>query len=145
MGVDLMELPLTQQGNRCVIVFQDFLIKWPMVYALPDQKSWRIARLLAEEVVPFCGVPEALLSDQGANLLSYLVFEICDLLGTRKLNTTSCYLQCDGMVEQFNHTFKTMLCKHATRFGSQWDQYLTSVLWQYRNTPTLFSPVWYGL
>ena len=45
-GVDLMELPVTSQGNTYVVVFQDFFSKWPMVYPVPDQKSERIVKLL---------------------------------------------------------------------------------------------------
>ncbi len=59
VGVDIMELPQTSQGNRYVVVFQDFLTKWPMLFPVPDQRSIRIARLLTEEVVPMFGVPEA--------------------------------------------------------------------------------------
>jgi len=32
-------------------------------------------------------------------------------------------------------TLKTALSTHAARFGMQWDQYLSGVLWAYRNTP----------
>ena len=39
IGVDVMELPTTDRGNRYMLVFQDFLTKWPLVYAMPDQKS----------------------------------------------------------------------------------------------------------
>ena len=39
------------------------------------------------------------------------------------------------MVERFNHTLKAMLRKQAAKFGSQWDQYLSGVLWAYWNTP----------
>ena len=39
------------------------------------------------------------------------------------------------MVKRFNRTLKTMLRKHASRFGNQWDRYLSSVLWAYRNVP----------
>ena len=53
----------------------------------------------------------------------------------KKLNTTAYHPQCDGMVERFNRTLKTMLRKHAAKFGSQWDRYLSGVLWAYRNTP----------
>ena len=105
-----------------------------MVYAAPDQKAERIARLLAEEVVPFCGVPEAVLSDRGTNLLSHLVQDVCRLLGIKKLNTTSYHPQCDGMVERLNRTLKAMLRKHASQFGTQWDTYLSGVVWAYRNT-----------
>ena len=101
-----MDLPLTENGNRHVVVFQDFLSKWPLVFLVPDQKAERLARLLVNEVVPFCGVPEALLSDRGTNLLSHLMQDVCRLLGVKKLNTTAYHLQCDGMVERFNRTLK---------------------------------------
>ena len=57
IGVDVMDLPLTTRGNKHVLVFQDLFTKWPMVYALPDQKSERIVRILVDESIPFCGVP----------------------------------------------------------------------------------------
>ena len=81
------------------------------------------------------GVPEGLLSDEGANLLSHVMEEVCPILGVKKLNTTLYHLQCDGCVEQFNRILKSMLQKHAARFGNQWDVYLPGVLWAYRNTP----------
>ena len=31
VGVDVMDLPVTEAGNRHVVVFQDFLTKWPLV------------------------------------------------------------------------------------------------------------------
>ena len=128
VGVDVMELPKTETGNKHVIVFQDFLSKYPLVFPVPDQKAIRTASLLAEEAVPFFGVPEALLSDRGTNLLSHLVQNLCKMLGIKKLNTTAYHPQCDGMVERFNRTLKTT-------FGNQWDRYLSGVLWAYRNTP----------
>lgn len=135
LGVDVMELPKTDRGNKYVVVFQDFLSKWPLVFPIPDQKSIRIARLLVEEVIPLFGVPEALLSDRGTNLLSHLMRDVCDMLGVKKLNTTAYHPQSDGMVERFNRTLKAMLRKHAAKFGAQWDRYLPGVLWAYRNTP----------
>ena len=135
IGVDVIDLPLTTRGNKHVLVFQDLFSKWPMVYAMPDQKSERIVRILVDEIFPFCGVPEALLSDRGTNLLSHLMKETCELLGVRKLNTTAYHPQCDGLVERYNRTLKTALRKHAARFGVQWDQLLPGIVWAYRNTP----------
>ena len=135
VGLDVMDLPRTQSGNKHVVVFQDYLTKWPLVFPVPDQKAVRIAQLLSEEVVPMFGVPEALLTDRGTNLLSHLMKDVCSLLGIQKLNTTAYHPQCDGMVERFNRTLKTMLRKHAGKFGVQWDKYLSGVLWAYRNTP----------
>ena len=92
-----MELPKTESGNKYVVVFQDFLTKFPLVFATPDQKAIRLAR--AQEIVPLFGMPEALLSDRGTNLLSHLMKDLCEMLGIRKLNTTAYHTQCDGMVE----------------------------------------------
>ena len=39
------------------------------------------------------------------------------------------------MIERFNRTLKTMLQKHVSKFGVQWDIYLYGVLWVYRNVP----------
>ena len=135
LGVDIMELPITTRGNRYVIVFQDLFTKWPVVVPVPDQKAVRIAQILVEEIIPAFGVPEALLSDRGTNLLSFLMKDVCKMLGIDKLNTTANHPQCNGAVERFNRTLKTMLRKHAAKFGLQWDQYLSGVLWAYRNTP----------
>ena len=135
VGIDVMDLPVTSNGNKHVVVFQDYLTKWLMVYAIPDQKTHRIARILVDEIVPFYGVPECLLSDRGTNLLSHLMRDLCQMLGIKKLNTTAYHPECDEMVGRFNCTLKSILRKHAARFGKQWDRYLSGVLYSYRNTP----------
>ena len=135
IGVDIMDLPKTERGNKHVLVFKDFLTKWPMVYPVPDQKTKRIVQILVEELIPLFGVPEALLSDRGTNLLSYLMKDVCSLLGIEKLNTTAYHPQCNGLTERFNRTLKIMLRKQAATHGLQWDKYLYGVLWAYRNTP----------
>ena len=62
------------------------------------------------------------------------MLDVCALLGIEKLNTTSYHTECDGMVERFNRTLKTMLRKRAAQFGGQWDNHLPALLWVYRNT-----------
>ena len=115
-------------------VFQDFLTKWPFVSAMPDQKAIRL-KLLSCWLRRFTGVPQCLLSDRGNNLLSHLMTDVCALLGVKKLNTTSYHPACDGLVERFDRTLKTALRKRAADCGDQWDQYLSGVVWAYRNVP----------
>ena len=47
-----------------------------MIYPIPDQTPQRIADILVRVVVPFFVVPENLLSDRGANLLSHLMMDV---------------------------------------------------------------------
>ena len=120
MGVDVMDLPQTESGNKHVLVFQDFLSKWLMAFPIPDQKTERIIKLLVEELVPSFGVPEALLSDRGTNLLSNLMKDVCNLLGIEKLSTTAYHPQCDGWVNRgIQLLMKTMLRKHTAQYGAQ--------------------------
>ena len=70
VGVDVLQLPLTHDGNKYVVVFMDYLTKWAECFATPDQSALTIARLFVEQVVSRHGAPEKLLSDRGANFLS---------------------------------------------------------------------------
>ena len=99
-----------------------------MMYTIPVQKAERIDKLLCEQIVPFFGVPEALLSDRGTNLLMHIMRDICEQLGVEKLNTTAYRPKCDGMVERLKRTLKTMLRKKAAEIGPLWDRHLPGLL-----------------
>ena len=120
VAVNIMELPKTQRGNKYVVVFQDFLSKWPMVFPVADQKAITLVKLLVEEAVPFISVLETLLSDRGTNLLFTLMLDVCEKLGIKKLNTTAYHPQCNNLVEHFKRMLKTMLRKQAMTYGTQW-------------------------
>ena len=73
VGVDVLQLPLTENGNRYVVVFQDYLTKWVEAFAVPNQTAETIAKLLVVEIFCRHGAPEHLLSDRGTNFLSSLL------------------------------------------------------------------------
>ena len=73
-------------------------------FAVPDQRADTIAKLFVEHVVCRHGMPEELLSDRGANFLSDLIKNVCDILGVKKINTSGYHPQTDGLVEKFNST-----------------------------------------
>ena len=102
---------------------------------MEDQTSETIARLLIDNVVCRHGVPTQLLSDRGPNLLSDLIHDVCELLGMKKINTTSYHPQTDGLVEKMNQTLCSMLAKHAHTFGPDWDLHLQQLLFAYRVKP----------
>ena len=133
VAVDVLQLPLTQRGNKYVVVFMDYFTKWVEAYAVPDQQAQTVARLLVENIVCRHGVPQELLSDRGSNFLSDLMLEVCSLLGIKKLNTSGYHPQTDGLVEKFNCTLINMISKHTDAGTVEWDQQLQLLLFAYRS------------
>ena len=68
----------------------------------------------------------------GQEFLSKLMGEVCEVLGVRKVNTTSYHPQTDGLVERFNRTLTNMLSKRVDRDGTDWDLHLPYTLFAYR-------------
>ena len=71
----------------------------------------------------------------GQNLLSELILDVCDLLGMKKINTTSYHPRTNGLVEKMNRALHSMLAKHAHKFGPDWDIHLQQLLFAYRVKP----------
>ena len=68
VAVDVLgPFPLTDLGNRYVIVAMDYFTKWPEAYAVPDQTASTTAGKLVTEMFCHFGAPEELHSDQGRN------------------------------------------------------------------------------
>ena len=78
------------------------------------------------------GIPEELLSERGANFLSTLIQEVCQLLGVKKINTSGCHPQTDGLVEKFNSTLISMIAKSCDVRDQDWDVRLPYLLFVYR-------------
>ncbi|KAL4004005.1 hypothetical protein ACER0C_003718 [Sarotherodon galilaeus] len=133
VGVDVLgPFPVTESGNRYVLVAMDYFTKWPEAYTVPDQSATTTAERLVEEMFARFGVPAELHSDQGRNFESKVFGEICRRLGMEKTRTTPLHPQSDGLVERFNRTLATQLAILTSRHQRDWDRHLPLVLWSYR-------------
>ena len=61
------------------------------------------------EIFTRVGVPKEMLTDQGAQFTSNLMEEISRLLSLKQLRTSPYNPKCNGLVERFNGTLKSML------------------------------------
>ena len=128
--------PVCNSGNRYIVVFSDYLTRYPEAFAVPSIDAPTIADLLVNEILPRHGAPRTLLSDRGSNFLSSLVREVCFLMDTKKTYTTSYHPQCDGLVERFNGTLVQSLSHYVSSSQKDWDRYLNPVLFGYRISPS---------
>ena len=132
VGVDVLQLTKTKRGNRYLVVFMDYLKKWPEVYATADQTAPTIVRLLVKELISQHRVPTQVLSDRGPLFLSKRILSVCKVMGVKKVNTSAYYPQSDGLVERFNCTPTDMLAKSISPGIYEWDERLPFVLFSYR-------------
>lgn len=54
IGVDVMDLPTMENAYCHVLVYQDYLTKWPEVIPMLDQWSVHVVRALVEIVPVWC-------------------------------------------------------------------------------------------
>ena len=104
-------LPVSDQGNKYILVVTDIFTKWVEAFALRDTTSITLATTLVDQVISRYRVPAYIHSDQGANLCSEIIKTMCRLLGMGKTRTSAYHPQGNGQVERFNRTVEAMLSK----------------------------------
>ena len=110
----LGEFPVTDKGNRYILVVSDYFYKWSEAIPMPNMEAKTVAKLVVEEV--------------GLDFLSrYTLTKVasmrasCKHLQIRKTRTTPYHPQSDGMVERFNKTLAAMLSKYVNNNHRDWD------------------------
>ena len=135
IAIDVMgPLPLSEMGNKYVLVISDYFSKWTEAYAMPNQEAETVARIVVQEFVVRFGIPRQLHTDQGTNFESRLFREMCKILDIDKTRTTPLRPQSDGMVERFNRTLEAMLSMFVDLRQTDWDYYLPLVMMAYRSS-----------
>ena len=114
----------SKSGNQYVVVFMDYLTKWPETFATKDQTALTVVYQCRHRV------PNQLLSNRGAAFTSQLVQEVCEIFSVKKI--TAYHPQTDGLVEKFNRTLISMLSTHVERNGCDWNIHLPLTLFAYR-------------
>jgi hypothetical protein len=127
-------LPASERGHRFILVVVDFATRYPEAIALKRIDTATVAEALWG-IWTRVGVPERVLSDNGTQFTSEMMKETLQLLSVHQDHTTPYHAQCNGAVERFNGTLKTMLKRMCIDHPREWDRYLPAVLFAYREVP----------
>jgi len=144
IGVDLVGpiTPASSSGKRYILTVVDYATRYPEAVALSGISTEDVAEALCT-VYSRVGVPTHVVHDQGSQFMSDVMAEVSRLLSIRNLVSTPYHPQTNGLVERFNGTLKAMLKKLCAERPRDWDRYLESVLFAYREVKqesTGFSP-----
>lgn len=134
--------PASDEGHRFILTLVDYATRYPEAVPLKRIDSETVAEAL---VSIFCriGFPEEILSDLGTQFVSECMAQVARLLSIRQLTTAPYNPACNGLVERFNGTLKTMLRRLCSEQPKLWPRFLGPLLFAYREVPqdsTGFSP-----
>ena len=121
------------KSNKYIIVLTDCFTKWASAYAVPRATATEVADAILDWTSQF-GVMKILHSDQGRQMESAIVKEVCQRFGIHKTRTTSYYPASDGQVERMNRTLIDMLSKYVGQNQRSWDEHIPLALLAYRSS-----------
>lgn len=122
---------MSDQKNRYIIALVVYATRYPEDVALPTIDTETVAEA---KVMMFSrvGIPSEILSDRGRQFTSDLRKEVTGLLSVKQLTTTPYHPACNGLVERFNGTLKSMLRKMCSECPHVEDRYIDPLLFAYR-------------
>ncbi|UYV66976.1 hypothetical protein LAZ67_4003508, partial [Cordylochernes scorpioides] len=144
IGMDLLgRFPVTNQGNKWIIVCTEYMTRFATTKAIPDAGAMEIAKFIVEEIILRHGAPQQIITDRGTNFMSQIIKQINNSSGINHLKTTAYHPQTNGLTERLNKTLTDMLSMYVDAEQKNWDEVLPFVTFAYntaKQETTGFSP-----
>ena len=133
IGMDLIgPLPETVQGNKYIIVLTEYLTKWVEAKPLTNKRAETIAEFLHEVLARF-GTPRKIITDQGTEFNNETIKALNKTMSIQSIYSSPYHPQTNGQTERTNRTLCETLKSIARERTTQWDKWISSALWAYRN------------
>ena len=135
-------VPPSVAGHRYILTLVDYSTRYPEAVPLKKITTEAVAEALLD-IYSRVGIPEEVLTDQGTQFMSECMQEVSRLLSIKGLTSTPYHPICNGLVERWNGTLKSMLKRLCQDQPKQWHRLINPVLFAYREVPqesTGFSP-----
>ncbi|KAK3099708.1 hypothetical protein FSP39_008357 [Pinctada imbricata] len=129
--IDLVQMPLSKNGNRYILTVVDFFTKWAEAFPLRDKTSQSVATELYKLFLHM-GFPSIYSSDRGREFVNSILTNMMQKMRCRHRVSSAYHPQTQGLVEKFNHTIQNMLHKTCDT-KDEWDEHLDEVTFAYRN------------
>ena len=124
----------TPRGSVYILTCTDIFTKWTEAFAIPNKEAKVVSRVLVEQVFCRFGTPIALLSDNGTEVDSRIMREVCKLLDIDKLHTTAYKPSTNAAIERFHRTLNSMIGKVVNERQDDWDLMLPYVMAAFRSS-----------
>lgn len=110
---------------------------------IENQEVETVANALVRNVCLVYGIPQIILTDQGANFMSNVFKQVCKLFKIDKINTTAYHPESNGALERTHKVLTEYLRCFCTEKQTQWNDWVPFAVFAYNTTPhtvTKFTP-----
>ena len=129
----LGELPLTDKGNRYILVVSDYFNKWTEAFPIPNMEARTVAESLLGKKYQCLGCCPSYIQIRVGNMRVSSSQKCVRCYILRKTRTTPYHPQSGGMVERFIKTLVRMLKSYINDHQSDWDEQLPFLTMAYRS------------
>ena len=119
--------------DRFIFVAIDYFTKWVEAASYKSVTKKVVADFVRSNLICRFGVPESIITDNGANLNSHFMREICEQFKITHRNSTAYRPQMNGAIEAANKNIKKILRKMIDNHRG-WHEMLLYALLGYRTT-----------
>ncbi|XP_015160510.1 uncharacterized protein [Solanum tuberosum] len=125
--------PAASNGHSFILVAIDYFTKWVETASYKVVTKKVVADFVRNNLICHFGVPESIVTDNGANLNSHLMKEICEQFKIIHRNSIAYRSQMNGVVEASNKNIKRILRKMIDNY-KYWHENLPYAFLGYRTT-----------
>ena len=104
-------IDLPSQGKRYILVCTDYVTKWVEAKALARAIEQSVVNFLFEDIFTRFGVPQEIVTDQGAQFTSKLVRGIVEKYKIKHCKSSPYHPQANGHVESTNKILEAIMTK----------------------------------
>ena len=94
-------LPLSK-GYNYLLTCIDRFTRWPEAIPIPDYTAPTVAQAFIDGWISRFGIPSSITTDRGAQFESSLWCQLTQLLGSKKMRTTTYHPSSNGLIERFH-------------------------------------------
>ena len=96
-------------GKQYIVTFIDCFSRYVIAVPTADHKVPTVAQLLLQHVISAFGIPEAILSDRGAEFTSRLWGHLSEVFGYKLIHTSPYYAQGNAICERIHRTINNAI------------------------------------
>jgi len=105
-------LPVSQ-GSSYILVCIDHFTRWPGAQPIPDIAANTVAQAFVHVWISHFAVPSTVTTDRGQQFESVFWSSLMNLLGCKRIRTTSYHPIANGMIEYFHRQLKSILISYT--------------------------------